>query len=82
MTLVNSQNQLSILADICQHEGALLKYECNLNNRCKSACPWHGKMITPLLVLDKLDANTYQFEYLNQIFSAQILNNKLLINVI
>ena len=47
-----------------------------------SACPWHGKMITPLLVLDKFDSNVYKFEYLNQMFSAQILNNKLLINVI
>ena len=82
ITIVNSENKLSLLADICQHEGANLKYDCNLKNKCMSSCPWHGKIISPLLVLDKLDPNVYKFEYLNQMFSAQILNNKLLISVI
>ena len=38
MTLVNSENKLSLLADICQHEGANLKYDCDLKNKCMSAC--------------------------------------------
>ena len=65
------------------HEGANLSYEYNSKlKKCRTACPWHGKLISPLVAISKFDNSNYEFNYLNQKFSAQIISNKLLINII
>ena len=83
LTVINFNNQISLLGDICQHEGANLTYEYNAKiKKCRTACPWHGKVISPLLVINKSDKNNHKFMYLNQKFNAQIISKGLLISII
>ena len=83
ITVVEFENKLALLGDICQHEGANLTYEFdNKHEKCKSACPWHGKLISPLLVINKNDMNKYTFSYLNQKFNARIIDKTLQINTL
>ncbi len=80
LTVVNYNNQISLLGDICQHEGANLSFEYDTRlKKCRTACPWHGKVISPLLVINKFDNSNHNFLYLNQRFSAQIINKELII---
>ena len=39
---------------------------------CRAACPWHGMIISPLLIVNILDNNVHRFKYLNQEFSLKI----------
>ena len=83
LTVINFNNQISLLGDICQHEGANLSYEYDTKiKKCRTACPWHGKVISPLLVINKSDRNNHKFTYLNQRFNVQIISQGLLINII
>lgn len=83
LTLISFDNKISILGDICQHEGANLTYEFSSKlNTCLAACPWHGKRVSPLLILNKYQSGDHIFNYLHQEFEASIKNDVLYIKVI
>ena len=83
ITIATFDNKISILGNICQHEGAKLNYDYNSDDRtCLAACPWHGKRITPLITINKSRSNSYKFNYLNKIFEAKISNNYLSLRTI
>ena len=83
LSFVKNGNEISILGEICQHEGANLQYEkYNKKDQCRAACPWHGMIIRPLKVINSTDKSINYFNYLNQKFSVQIDSNILKVNII
>ena len=82
LTFVKSRKKIYILADICPHEGASLYYKKDNNQKnCKAACPWHGMIISPLLVINIVDNSVHKFNYLNQEFKVNINENIMKITI-
>ena len=83
MTIATFDNKISILGNICQHEGAKLNYAYkNEDQTCLAACPWHGKRIAPLITINKARTKIYKFNYLNRNFEAKISNSSLFLRTL
>lgn len=83
ITIASFENKISILGNICQHEGANLNYDYTSEEQtCLAACPWHGKRIAPLITLNKTRTKIYKFNYLNQSFEAKVSKNHLFLKPI
>ena len=82
LTFVKSSKKIFILGDICQHEGAKLSFKKDHNEKnCRAACPWHGMIISPLLIVNMNDNNIHKFKYLNQEFSLKMNDQIMNINI-
>ncbi len=83
LTFISFDNKISILGDICQHEGANLNYEFrSTSTTCLAECPWHGKRVAPLLILNRYQSEDHNFNYLNQEFQAGVHNEVLYIQAL
>ena len=78
----DKQKKIFVLGDICQHEGAKLNFKKDHNDKnCRAACPWHGMIISPLLILNINDNNIHKFKYLNQEFRLKMNDQIININI-
>jgi nitrite reductase/ring-hydroxylating ferredoxin subunit len=56
--VIKNQERIEIFKRMCEHEGAELKFENYDNKLCKITCPWHGKKISPIAVIEDLIIKT------------------------